>query len=385
MSENTTPASPRTQPRPRRRRRKTVSKFWLGLGLFAAVLALFWLFVMGYVHRCLTTYEAAQPERVVEGVVDRLRAGDLGSLELTYSRFENAESCRSAYAQALAGKTLTFRKSSASYDALAPIYEVYAQETPVAAVSLRESASRSLMFILTLQEWEVESVEPLLGGREPILITAPEGYTVRVNGVELDDRERTGNLLEIEELRYAANYVAVPKLVEYKVEGLLAEPTVEVLDPQGRVARGLVREGSSYSLDKPAPSDMDSQLEAYVLKNAKDYSNFFSRDLPGCQASVAPLRHMFPADSYYLELAENYRLHDMWMYSGHGAPSFSDERVSNYISYSENLFSCEVYFDKKMILTRTGEERHDITHTRYYYVNQGSGWVIADMQQILED
>jgi hypothetical protein len=70
------------------------------------------------------------------------------------------------------------------------------------------------------------------------------------------------------------------------------------------------------------------------------------------------------------------------MYSAHSAPVFTNEKVSNYVVYSDDCFSVEVAFDKTMILTLNGNERLDKNNQVYYYVKIDGKWLIADMHNI---
>lgn len=366
---------------------KKIPAFWKFLLIVALILIVFWTVIVGYVYNCMKTYEAAQPEHRLEEVIAKLQSGALDEeAQPDCSRFENPESFRKAYEDLVVGKELVYRKASGSYDATAPVYELYAGDTKVAEVALREISSQPLMLILTLQEWEVASVEPVFTqGTFDYTIALPEGYALYVNGILADARELTGTRSALEEFQYAAAYVEVPGLVEYRVSGLLNEPDIEVYSPDGVPVGPTSVKGGELRFEEFATTGMDPELEAFALKNAKDYSNFFSRDLYGATASISCIRHLFPADSDYLEMAEHYRLHDMWMYSSHTAPEFVDERVENYVRYSEDFFSCEVSFVKKMYLPKTNQHQQDEVHTRFYYVNIDGSWVIADMRQILNE
>jgi len=371
-----------------RRQAERPPVFWRIYLLFVLALILFWIWVIWYVAGCMRTYEAAQPERAAERIAQELQSGQ-GVPEIGFdalcSRFEDKESVSRAWLSRLEGKELTCEKAADSYDAKAPVYTVYAGGEAVADVQLREVSSRPLMFILSVPEWEVASVAPAAKAAAPLRVTVPDSFTVRVNGIEADGRERTGESQAMEEFQYAGTYIQVPELVEYTFEGLLLPPEVEILDNWGRTVEASPDGENRITVTQWAPwGEMDDELRAFVLKNAKDYSNFFSADLPGSTASTRPIRHMFPKDSDYLTLAENYRRHDMGFYSSHRTPVFSGEEVSNYIRYSEDFFSCEVYFDKKMILIRTGEERHDVNHTRYYYARIDGEWLITDMRAVVE-
>lgn len=366
---------------------KRIPAFGKFLLIFALALILFWAVIVGYVYNCMKTYEAAQPEHRIEEVMAGLQSGSLDEeSKPDCSRFEDPSVFEEAYKSLVEGKELTYRKAPGSYDAAAPVYDLYSGDTKVAQVALREKSSQSLMLILTLQEWEVFSVTPVFeqGGID-YTVWVPEGYSLYINDILADARELTGEKTEPEEFQYAAAYVKVPALVEYKVTGLLNEPDIEVRSPEGVPVEPTTVKAGELRFERFAPMEMDPELEAFALKNAKDYSNFFSRDLPGATASITCIRHLFPEGSDYLEMAEHYRLHDMWMYSSHTAPVFEEEKVENYVRYSEDFFSCEVSFVKKMYLPKTNQHQQDQVHTRFYYVKVDGNWVIADMRQILEE
>lgn len=369
-------------------KKKKFPVFWTAWFLFLTVLVVFWIFVLRYVNDCLLAYENAQPERVVEALAQALEDGQAETVlafPTSENRFQDPDLAKKRYLSQLAGKEITYDKDPGSYDAQNPVYRLFADGRQAATVSLHELSSKPLMLILSMQEWEVVSAEPVLeNGEKVLLIYAPDTCVVRINGVEADERERNGEEHEIQEFAYAAEYTSVPRLVEYEIAGLFEEPEIEIVDCFGEKLE-YTRTDNIIEATVFPTSDMDGQLAGYVLQNAVNYSNFFSRDLPGCQKSVAPLRSMFPEGSEFLELADNYRKHDMWMYSSHSAPTFSNERVTDYVRYSEDFFSCNVYFEKKMLLTKTGATRTVVTNDTYYYVRIDGKWVIADMRTILEE
>ncbi len=361
--------------------------FWVFYAVFIIAMAVFWVKVIDYVKFCLNTYEACQPEYVVEAVVDQIEALNIDeymSFETSDSRFQNGDIYKELYIQKITGKEITYEKAAGSYDAKAPVYNLYIGEEHIATVTLNEVSTEPLMFILAKQEWEVMDVTPIYEVyNEGVTIKVPDIFTVYVNDIELESGELTGNEWEIDEFEYAAEYVAVPKIVEYRVDGLYEAPDVKIYDNAGELVE-YIQEGDYIEAIEFAKNAMDEELESFALTNAKNYSNFFSRDIEGCRNSIEPISYMFPADSYYLELAENYRINDMWMYSAHETPVFSNEAVSEYIQYTEDFFSCNVYFDKQMTLTLNGESRMDVTNTTFYYVKIDGKWVIADMKAVTE-
>ena len=361
--------------------------FLVGYFLFLMALVLLWAYILGYVQKCLVAYEASQPERVMENLVSELEEGkaeELLSFPDARSRFEEADIVKNRYLSYLVGEEISFQKAPGSYDVQNPVYHIYAGDRKIATATLREVSSERLMFILAVQEWEIASLEPVLEMDDKhILIRVPDSCTVEINGMMADEKELTGNEWDMDEFEYAAAYVTVPYIVEYEISGLSEMPEIVVRDRNGREMEYTEENGVIEALVFPS-EDIEDELAAYVLKNAKNYSDFFSGDLPGGNNSVEPLRYMFPKDSYFLEQADHYRRFDLWMYSQHQTPTFANEKVTNYVRYTEDFFSCDVYFEKTMLLTKTGEVRTVITNDKYYYVKIDEKWVVVDMRTILE-
>lgn len=370
------------------RKKTKMPVFWIGYAFFLVTLAVFWIYVLRYVYKCLVAYEASQPERVIETLAKSLEEGkaeEIFTFPASPSRFQEPDIIKTRFLDVLAGQAITFEKDPGSYDSKNPLYRLFAGDRQIAGITLRELSSEPLMFILSKQEWEVASAVPVLEtGPLDLQVHIPDSCTLRVNGIEAGSQEMTGNRWEIPEFSYAAQYTAVPGIVEYSITGLFEEPQIEIYDSYGAPME-YTRTGSVIEASAFPSSDMDEELAAYALENAINYSNFFSRDLPGCSKSVAPLKYMFPEDSEFLKLAENYRRHDMWMYSNHHAPSFANEEVRDYVQYSEDFFSCNVYFEKSMQLITTGEIRTVITNDTYYYVKIDGKWLIADMRTNIQE
>ena len=360
--------------------------FLFGYFIFLLVLVLFWAYILGYVRDCLVTYEASQPERVMETFVRELEEGEIEdfiSFPVAQNRFEDLDIVKNRYMSYLSGQNISFDKAPGSYDVQKPIYNIYAGDRKMASVALQEVYSEPLMFILAVQEWEIVSVEPVFDtGEKNLLIHVPDSCTVQVNGITLDERELTGDEWDVEEYEYAAEYVSVPYIVEYEISDLFETPEVVIRDSYGQEMEYIEEAGFIEAVDFPT-GQIEDELADYVLKNAKNYSDFFSGDLAGGRNSVEPLRYMFPKDSYFLEQADHYRRYDLWMYSQHEAPTFANESVTNYVRYSEDFFSCDVYFEKTMVLTKTGEVRTVVTNDKYYYVKVDGKWVVVDMRTIL--
>lgn len=358
-------------------KKKGLPAFWIGYLVFIIVMILFWCFVVGRVKDCLMQYEASQPERKMEQIVADIENGRLGDYFIVTadgSKYEDKDIYRKAYRARVNGKKITFKKDPAS--ALeAPEYGLYADDDLFGIVTLKEVTKEPLMFILSLSTWAIEKTQSVYEtGKESVEITVPDIYQVYVNDVVLDDNAVLVFGEDIPIFRYVKEYVEVPTQLTYQVEGLAHEPEIKVCDQNGnevKVVRETVDGTLVVKVDEFLSTKMPAELEEMVINNEKLYSNFLTRDVE--KSSIVDL---FPKDSLYLD----YR--DGWTISKHNTPVFTDEKVTNYVPYSEDLFSCEVYMMKSMYIPRTGKTIEQSLHERVYYGRINGKWKILEMNSL---
>ena len=380
-----------------RKKQRSVKKgfplFWILYAIFVLAMVIFWIRVGAYVKKSLVLYEDSQPKYAMDGIMKDLEEKgfqDYMTIDGEVSRFETTEAFAQEFQGRLKDKILYYALAKGYQDPSAPRYELFADGDPVGFVTLKETSSEPFFLkLLTLSEWALDKVEmPSVKGEKGVRITVPDTCSVKINGILADEREMQGQTETSQEFTYASAYVTVPHFVTYEVKGLLRTPKVEVLDLSGAPVPVEITEKNGIttgSLKEFAVTEMPDDLRNMVLENAERYTNYFSVDLTGAKQSTKPIRDMFPEDSYYLELAETYRREDMWMYSDHAAPVFKNESVSNYVRYNEEFFSCEVYFEKEMKLTKTGKIKVDVTNFRLYYGLLDGKWKIVDIVTLLNN
>ncbi|MGN0370471.1 MAG: hypothetical protein ACI4EW_07985 [Butyrivibrio sp.] len=356
------------------------SKFWRGFVIYVGVLAVLVAVLLIYVWNTMKKYEASQPEPVAVKVAEQLSAGDTSMVsEEVSNKFETASVSADLFADSVKGKDLTV--SVKSTKATEMQYNLLDNDKVVATVTLKAENQHNIMGILSIADWKVSEVKAVTqAGNNNVSVTVPETYKVYINDVQLGNDEMTGDASVMEGMEYVAEYVELPKFVTYKVKGLINTPVLTVYDADDNPVD--LSEVSDYSDVKIGYSstEMPQELYDHVWLASKSYSNFFSRDLEGCGVSTACLQPFFPANSYYIDLAEQYRQGDMWMYSSHNTPEFNNVSITEYTVYSEVCFSCRVIFDKSMYLTATGETKTEHNDQTYYYVNLDGNWLIADIK-----
>ena len=358
-------------------KKKGFSAFWIGYLVFLFIMIIFWCFVVGNVKKCLVQYEASQPERLIEKIVSDIENGKVGDYFIVTadgSKYEDKDIYRKEYRNRVNGRKITYKKDAAS--ALeAPEYGLYADDDLFGIVTLKEVSKEPLMFILSLSTWAIDETRTVYEtGKESVEITVPDIYQVYLNDVALDENAVLIFGEDIPRFRYVKEYVDVPKQVTYQVEGLCAEPEVRICDRNGSDVP-FTKEKKDGTLvvatEDFLPTEIPAEIEQMVLENEKLYSNFLTRDV-----EKSRITSLFPKDSLYLD----YR--DGWTISKHNTPVFSDENVTNYVEYSEDLFSCDVYMMKSMYIPRTGKTIEQTLHERVYYGRIDGSWKILEMNSL---
>ena len=356
------------------------SKFWRAYAIYMGVLALLVAALLIYVWNTMKKYESSQPEHVAEELITSLESGDVSMVEAAAgTKFEPEAGLPDTFADEVKGKDLSLRvKSSSAYRM---VYDIMDGENKVCEAVVTADNEQKIMGILSISDWKLASVNAAaLDGTINLKITIPSTYKASVNGVELGSEEQTGEPQEMEGMTYVAEYTEVPTTVTYEVKGLVNRPSIRVTDASGNdVDLSAYTDYTDMNIGY-ASQEMPQELADYAIEAAKAYSNFFSRDLEGCSESTASLQVYFPEGSYYIDLAEQYRQGDMWMYSSHSTPGFDNVAALDYIRYSDRCFSCRVVFDKSMYLTATGDTRVEHNDQTYYFVDIDGKWLIADIR-----
>lgn len=224
-------------------------------------------------------------------------------------------------------------------------------------------------------------------------VTVPINYELQING------QRPGIeplIKDNPDYQYVAEYIEVPVLLEYRFEGLAKAPTITVTDNLLQPTNYLLTQGGELSIteqkgEENLPDWLSAQFDPLAI--AKKWSLFMTDDLEGNLNGYYNMREHLIRGSYYDTVAYQWATNiDITFISDHyfRDPAFSKESVTNVVLYGDQWFSCDIYFEKHMTLTRTGKLQDDIFHRRMYFINlddtddgiDNPHWVIADMQEI---
>lgn len=223
-------------------------------------------------------------------------------------------------------------------------------------------------------------------------VTIPVGYTIC--GVEPVPLEAAA-LESIEELKYVKEYCPdVPDAATYTLRLLSDQPDFKILDSGGNEVEFTIEDRAvTITQDFTGQDSLPLSVDIDPLAVAKLWSLFMTQDLTGANNGYGQLSPYLIKGSYLQDVAWQWATGiDITFTSSHTLkdPPFQVENVSNYVVYSENCFSCDIRLEKKMVLSKTGEEVDDVINSTFYFVKYDGTdngkddprWVLVDYREI---
>ncbi len=385
--------------------------FWIGYGIFTVALLILSAVFLRHVDDVLVEYEKSQPENLVEKYLEEIQ---------TISLPEELEILQSA-------KELTYKVRTGSFSETEQQFNILA-DGEVAAVITLESVSEEVVFeILTMCDWEVKSVDPIvvyhlrlpkslsvyadgdkqrgvLDGEEMVytiytiydVLELEDAYGTRVeyrNGdsiytydytvkipenysLTLDGKEMSHCITGVEEdpkYQYCAKYTDMPKQATYVFSDALGEPKVKISNNKNQE---LTYKFEDYKVvlsaqkgEETVPAQITEQVD--VLEIAKMWSKFMSKDLKGGQRGFGTMKEYLVEGSYLYDVAYKWAYGiDITYTANHilDNPPFTEEQVTNYVDYGNGLFSCDISFVKHMYLTSQKMHVTDVTNSTFYFM-----------------
>ena len=229
-------------------------------------------------------------------------------------------------------------------------------------------------------------------------VKLPDNFKIFINGNEAAEyiTEVTAN----EKYQYCMEYAKMPELVTYEIKNALAEPLVEILDNLNQKIECVFENGIFEVTEQTGQEVIPEEITASVdvLEIAKMWSKLMTDDLEGSQKGFGTMKQYLIKGSYLYNVAYKWVTNiDITFTFSHVLknPPFTDEKVSNFVSYGENLFSCDIYFIKHMedLQDRSDEEIKDVMNSTFYFMNydetkdgvDNPHWVILDITEVLSN
>lgn len=318
--------------------------------------------------------EAANPDLLMpeimelykeENIVATAAGVDLGEVSI----YEKEEEKEKLLKNMVAGKELTYKRNE-GYSDRKPIYDIFADETIIGRVSLKqEQSSDSYGFHkCVLQENTVDVKLPELIN---IQISALAEDTVFVNGKEVNKEMESEQ--EQEESVMAKEAFAMTgvsnKKTTYCLEGFLTQPLVQV-QHQGEKVTLSLNEKSIYEECTADKDLLTDELEDQILAAGEAYIMNTNQ-----LASFAEVAQYLQSGSKAYQTVQSVQSGLSWA----GKPDeleIQNALITNLEKYSEDVFTVKTYY-KIHRLYREVSYEEDMTY-EWLYVKDGNKWRICN-------
>ncbi len=281
--------------------------------------------------------------------------------------------------------------SGSSHDGESSIYDIGMMIEP--EIIIDDGYGNSIRY-------QGESELPLYG----YTVTLPENFKLEIGGVEVDtDGASRAPDPDTELLCEYVPEVSLPEYLTYHITMLCDNATVNVIDSMGNKSEHTLSDRTltithQVGEDK-IPDEIASQVD--VMDIAMLWSKFMTSDLNEYPTrGYYTVRPHLIRGSYYDKYAYAWATGiDITFTSIHTIQSFTGNRISNFIKWSDRCFSVDVYFEKNMRLYSASQpgkfagNRTDIFNSIIYFVyvddTPDNGvddphWAIAVMRDVIE-
>lgn len=368
------------------------------------IIILFILMVvfLAYVINILIKYENLQINNYLDNVTQKIiETGKKGKIskyintaEIEVSDFENKKTTiDEGISNLLENSNITYKLNSESTDLNNPIYDVYANNELIFSIQLNGEDKTTKLGLLTFQNWKLEKINlKKETGIYECNIEVPSNFDVYVNNIKLTDNEKAQQSID-EGLEQISKYVDIPHMVKYIIPNLLKEPKIKIQDENENEIQ-YIKENNTFKVplefeeiqdEKTAMKKIKGNLD--IIKIAKDWSLYLTDDLGGKLHGFYKISNYLIKNSDIWNYAYNWATNiDISFISNHKLdnPTFTNTKVSNFKIYNENAFSCEVYLEKNMIITKGNKKLQDTMKEKMYFAYYNGEWKLVNMQSIVE-
>lgn len=353
-----------------KKRKKKFSNFKKFLCIYCGILLLAGVIVLFMLYSLLKDYEEGIPSGAMDKIVNQFTPDGIGKLlsdnNISLSEFETDDTIKAYFDDKLSDGSVSYKKKAGEYSEKTPVYVVYAGDTPIAKVELKSAGKNAHKF----NKWVLGAVS--FGDYTKELstakITAPTGAQIYVNGVEVNDKYKTESAVTFSPCLHVADYVTAPTNDVYEIGQLIAQPQITA-KLNGKDLTVDYDKKTGYTVYYPSDDDLYKNLESRIYTIAEQYGAYIIN-----RGSLSKL------SSYMVGTAAEYvsDIPAIWAYLWGKSYTyqFNNESISNFRKYSDDCFSCDVYYDL-YVDYQTGNTTYKTSLT-YTFVKQKGAWMLAD-------
>jgi len=331
------------------------------------------------VNSWLLDYQAAQPDVKAEQVFNQLFTNpDWDALYVASgvqdSPFEGKEQFVTYMNGTVDPKPLRYLETSAGLSG-GKKYVVRMGDTQVATYTLTDKSEQgtaaSWVDNLThVPEWELGSVEVFFQREGTYRIRKQDNHTALLNGVTVAD-DYTIQVASTKADEYLPTGTKGTSICLQEISGLMEKPTVEIFDETGAQMEVSYDEETQTFSEGLQGSTIDVQEKTAALGAAESYCKWMIEELTDRGALA---KYYDPTSEAYKKIA---RLghYDLWAQDNNGY-EFQNEEITNFVRYSDSLFSCRVTLTMVVNVKIDGSTKtFDYAQSLFFSKNDSGNWL----------
>ena len=346
--------------------------------LFILIFFLATFIGLTWLHGWLTDFEMAQPGGKAEQVFSQLFTDpDWGALYESAGANDSAYEGKEAYVaymeQKVGDSELNYLETSAGLDKYTKKYLVRLGNEKVASFSLVDknqvdSASLdNLDKIGDIPDWQLGSVEDFFNREGTYYIEKLDGHTALVNDVALTD-DMTIQVATTLAEEYLPAGTTGASMCTQQIDGLMAQPVVTIFDKSGKQMEVTYDEATRTFTERLESNTMSDEEKEIALEAAKVYCKWMIKEVTD-RGTIA--KYYDPSSETYNNIVKTTEL---WM-QDHGAYTFSNESVTNYARYGEDIFSVSVSLSLDVTRTDGSVKNYPYSQSLFFRKSDTGKWL----------
>ena len=228
--------------------------------------------------------------------------------------------------------------------------------------------------VADIPDWQLGKIELFYQRSETYWVETLEGYTTKVNGVALDETAnvRVGTNKAGE---YLPEGINPPTTYTQEISGLMAKPEVTVTDASGKPVEVQYDETDhTFRVPALAKEEIPQEEKETALEAIKTYAVYMSSKSGGDEKLAKYFKRGTPLHKTItgMERTWNQSFKDY---------EFTDESVTDYVRYTDDLFSARVKVTLHLNRKDGTEKVTDVDQSMFFSRENGS-WKCYDMTAV---
>lgn len=336
---------------------------------------------MRWLNGWLQDYEAAQPTVKAEQVFTQLFTNpDWSSLyEVSGAQdspYEGKEEFVTYMSSKVDASQLTYLQTSAGLAKDTMKYEVRMGSEKIATFTLVDKNPSEEK--AKIPDWQLGTVDIFFEREGTYRIEKLDGHTAYVNDVALDDSFTIQKATTLAETYLPTGTTGVVKCTQ-EITGLMAKPTVTIFDKDGNQVEVYYNEDTrTFTESSDAAATIGVEEKTAALGAAESYCKWMIEELTdrGVLAS-----YYDPTSQIYKDIS-SLTHYDLWAQDNNGF-ELLDEEVTNYVRYSDSLFSVRVTLTMKINVRVDGSTKtFDYDQSLFFRKTDSGKWLCYESTNV---